>query len=139
MRWKHTRLLILVMVFFSSFLGSELSYARELPAPIIFTEEECYPQDVENALTDDILYQQGAKLVQVNNKAYVILSLGLRRSTGYNIEITKATLKNGQLIIWATEHAPSGDFVGWVFTNPRKIISVPDEGLEVKHLTVIYN
>lgn len=140
MRWTRTNVLLLAMVLACALVGNATSYANELTDSIIFTEETIYPEDVENALTDDeLLEQQSAKIIQANKKAYVILSLGWKPSTGYTIDVTNAKIKNDQLIVWATVHHPSNDFVGYVFTVPMKIISVPDSNQQLKHLTVIYS
>lgn len=146
MRLNHIRRLLLGIIVSFCWVGSTVSYAYELNPlnqntdPIIFTEESTFPESVENALLDEVLYQQSAKLVHYNEKAYVVLSLGWCNSTGYDIYVTRAELKDTQLIVWAKVQRPApGSFVGWGYTLPMKIISVPNTNQQIQHLTVIYN
>lgn len=146
MKWQQMSILFLgVIVSLCGAVGSP-SYAKTIQPShqnedaIIFEEELVYPEVVENALQDDILTQQSAKLVHHNDKAYIILSLGWRNNTGYSLNVSRAELKGNQLLVWAAVTRPApGDFVAWVYWIPMKVISVPNNGAQVQHLTVIYN
>ena len=145
MRWNRMGILLLGMVMAFSWAGN--LYAAGCSDSVMLTEEANFsndasvlPEAVKAALLDEVLYMQSAKLTHHDNKAYVILSLGLCRSTGYNLTVTNARLKDGQLVVWVqTERPSSEDFIGWIITQPMKIFSMPDEDQKVKNLTVIYN
>ncbi|MFC4075892.1 protease complex subunit PrcB family protein [Salinithrix halophila] len=67
--------------------------------------------------------------VKIGGKTYVILSLGLRPTSGYDLELLQAIRHGSSILIWTREIRPSEDeFVAPVLTTPVKVISFKGQG-----------
>ncbi len=79
---------------------------------------------------------ENIQLLSADKKKYVILSLGEKRTAGYEITVKKVEQLEDKLIIHAKQKAPSeNDFVAQVITYPAVIIVI-EPATEVEHTEV---
>ncbi|MGA8941123.1 MAG: protease complex subunit PrcB family protein [Thermoactinomyces sp.] len=80
--------------------------------------------------------QENIQLLSVGKKKYVILSLGEKRTAGYQITVKKIEQIENRLIVHAHKEVPSkNDFVAQVITYPAIIIVTEPAG-KVEHAEV---
>lgn len=95
--------------------------ADQLPASLSKQAQEAICSTGENI-----------QLLSADKKKYVILSLGEKRTAGYDITVEKVEQQGNRLIIHARQKAPAEkDFVAQVITYPAVIIAAePATGVE---------
>ncbi|MFC7440465.1 protease complex subunit PrcB family protein [Laceyella putida] len=78
----------------------------------------------------------GSALVHKDGRTYAILSLGVRPTTGYSINIDGIFVSSGQMAIWASEVRPNSNAVlVQQLTSPVKVISIPDPTHKIRDLS----
>lgn len=96
-----------------------------------------YPAEVEQYIETN-KSRETQKAMNVNNRTYIVLTMGERRSAGYVIELKDVVLKDGILKVFAKYEKPGkNDIVATVITYPTLVLELDDiyEG----HYTIEYD
>ncbi|SMP06007.1 PrcB C-terminal [Laceyella tengchongensis] len=100
------------------------------------------PNEVKNKVQElQWRVTDGHALVHKDGIAYVILSLGIRPTTGYTIEVDSVVrINDTRLLIWANEVKPQPHaVVSPQLTSPVQVLSMPDPFHKIKHVSVWIN
>jgi len=90
----------------------------------IVTED--YPAEI-SAYLEENKTMETQRALNVNNKTYLVLTMGQCPTAGYQIEFTNLSLKDGKLIIKAKYVKPNrDDIVATVITYPSLVIETDD-------------
>jgi hypothetical protein len=100
------------------------------------------PNEVKNKVQElQWRVTDGHALVHKDGIAYVILSLGIRPTSGYAIEVDSIVrINDTRLLIWANEVKPQPHaVVSPQLTSPVQVLSMPDPSHKIKHVSVWIN
>lgn len=114
--------------------SDEINEWEEVESRII---TDNYPVEVVNYLEAN-KENETQQALNINNKTYLVLTMGQQSSAGYSIELQKLVLEDGYLKIFAKYEKPGKDsVVATVITYPSLVIETDDiyEG----HYEIEYN
>jgi len=87
---------------------------------------EGYPAEISSYLEANKT-KETQQAFNINNKTYLVLTMGQRPSAGYHIELTKLGITDGKLIVQAEYVKPKPDeLVATVITYPSLVIETDD-------------
>ncbi|NLM20625.1 MAG: protease complex subunit PrcB family protein [Peptococcaceae bacterium] len=87
---------------------------------------ENYPAEI-SAYLEENKTKETQRALNVNNKTYLVLTMGQCPTAGYHIELTNLSLQDGKLIVQAKYVKPNrGDIVATVITYPSLVIETDD-------------
>lgn len=87
---------------------------------------ENYPADITKYL-DDHKEKETQQAFNINNKTYIVLTMGQMPSAGYQIELKDIILKDGALKVFVKYEKPgNNDIVATVITYPTLVIETDD-------------
>ncbi|MDR6226774.1 protease complex subunit PrcB family protein [Desmospora profundinema] len=119
--------LLAVVLFLSTTTMAHAEISNQSEVPFVVESLDSLPDDVYNQM-EEMRFQpySGIEVVPKEDRTYIILSLGLRPSTGYEIMVNRVVQDGDHILVWATEIPPSDDEVVLpVLTSPVKVISIP--------------
>lgn len=103
--------------------NNELKQYDGVKARII---NENYPVEIETYLEDN-KNQETQQAFNINNRTYLVLTMGEKPSAGYAVELKDLVLKDGYLKVFARYIKPGKDeIVATVITYPYLVIETDD-------------
>lgn len=84
------------------------------------------PESLQGKANELTMSKNGGKFIaKADQKTFIVIALGERKTGGYSVEIEKVIQKGNTLKVYAKEEAPpEGSFVTQVITYPATVVVV---------------